>query len=420
MRAAVLATLCAYALCGCSGSESDSYATVVVAEGPAKLWVRAEGELRAAKATTLRVPGQNFAPRQLTWTVADGSHVKFGDLVARFGAPQSKLELDKALIEIQRNSLARAAKESELGVGLDRVEVDLAQAESALVIARRYARADFDALARNIVLDAIEDEEFLGERTSVLRWRQNQSEQRGAAELNVLGVQRGNLETHAQTMQGDLSALELLAPHDGIFMLTPTWSGELPRVGEQLWATSDFATIPDTGTLEVELRLSQFEAQTVAIGQKAELAPVGFPEQQVVGEVTWVATSSRPISRQNPARFLSMKASVPAEHARKFAWVPRQAFTARIVLLDAERTITVPNIALSGSGERAEIKVMEDGRVIEREVVLGVRGPSRTQVLEGLRAGDRVVIASGSTSTAARSNSDEATPPGVGDPGETP
>ncbi|HEY9144793.1 MAG TPA: HlyD family efflux transporter periplasmic adaptor subunit, partial [Arenimonas sp.] len=311
------------------------------------------------------------------------------------------------------------------------------QAESALAIARRYARADFAAIARNTILDAVQDEQFLGEKTGVLRWRQDQSSQRGEAELNVLGVQRGSLQADVDTKREDLSALELRAAHDGIFMLVQGWSGEPPRVGEQLWASGEFATLPDVETLEVELRaahdgifmlvqgwsgepprvgeqlwasgefatlpdvetlevelrLPQQEAQGLALGQKVELAPLGHPAQQTVGEITWIASAPRAVSRQNPAKFVSAKASVPADAARQYAWVPGQAFTGRIILLQADAAITVPNVALSGNGDRTEVNVLEGGEPTPRPVVVGVRGPSRTQVVEGLAVGDRVLLA---------------------------
>lgn len=393
MKRTVLVALATLALAGCGDTTRSGRATEVVAQAPVEFWVRAEGELKAAKATPLRVPGSNWARRQLVWVLPDGSPVKAGDMVARFEAPQSKLQLDKALIDLQRNALARAGKETELDVGLGRVDVELAQAESALTIARRYARADFDAIARNTILDAVQDEKFLGEKTGVLRWRQDQSSQRGEAELNVLGVQRGSLEADVETKRGDLSALELRAPHDGIFMLVQGWSGEPPRVGEQLWANGEFATLPDVETLEVELRLPQQEAQGLALGQEVELAPLGHPAQLTTGEITWIASAPRAISRQNPARFVSAKASVPAAAAREYAWVPGQAFTARVILLAADKAITVPNVALSGNGDRAEVNVIEDGEATARPVVVGIRGPSRTQIIEGLAAGERVLLA---------------------------
>lgn len=393
MTRPALALLATLLLAACASEDGAVTATETVAAAPVEFWVRAEGELKAAKATPLRVPGQNFARRQLVWMLSDGSPVKQGDLVARFEAAQSKLQLDKALLDLQRNALARASKEGELEVGLDRVEVELAQAESALAIARRYARADFEALARNVVLDAVEDEEFLQEKTGVLRWRQDQSAQRGEAELDVLGVQRNTLEADAANKRGDLDALELRAPHDGIFMLAISWSGELPRIGEQMWASTEFANLPDIDALEVELRLPQQEAQGLALGQKVELAPLGHPGQQAVGEVTWVASAPRAVSRQNPAKFVSAKASVPAEAAKRHGWVPGQAFTGRVILLSAPEALTVPNVALSGEGDQAFVTVLDGGEPVRRPVELGKRGPARTQVLSGLAAGERVLLA---------------------------
>lgn len=393
MSRRALALLAALVLAACSGDDGAVSATETVAVAHAEFWVHAQGELKAAKATALRVPGQNFARRQLVWMLADGSPVKAGDLVARFEAAQSKLQLDKALLDLQRNALARASKEGELEVGLDRVEVELAQAESALAIARRYARADFEALARNVVLDAVEDEEFLQEKTGVLRWRQDQSAQRGEAELDVLGVQRNTLEADAANKRGDLDALELRAPHDGIFMLVVGWSGELPRIGEQMWATSEFASLPDIEALEVELRLPQQEAQGLALGQKVALAPLGHPDQPAEGAITWIASAPRAVSRQNPAKYVSAKASVPAAAAKRHGWVPGQAFTGRVILLSAADALTVPNVALSGEGEQAFVTVLEGGEPVRRPVQLGVRGPARTQVLSGLEAGERVLLA---------------------------
>lgn len=402
-------------LAGCAGEDAAAPATETVAEGPARFWVQAEGELKAAKATPLKVPGQAFARRQLVWLLPDGSPVKKGDLVARFEAPQSKLQLDKALIDLQRNALARAGKEAELEVGLDRVGVELAQAESALGIARRYARADFEAIARNTILDAVQDERFLTEKTGVLRWRQGQSSERGGAELAVLGVQRNTLQTDVDTKQADLSALELRAAHDGIFMLQQGWSGESAKVGEQLWASGDFATLPDTASLEVELRLPQQDAQGLAVGQKVELAPLGFPSQQAIGEITWVASAPRQVNHQNPAKYVSAKASVPSEAALAHGWVPGQAFTGRVLLLDDPKAITVPNVALSGDGGEAKVQVLGEDGPEPRTVTLGARGPARSQVLGGLAVGEQVLLATAEPDEADDDAGDEDEAPADGE-----
>lgn len=380
-------------LAGCGAEPAAVVPTELVAEAPAEFWLRAEGELKAAKATPLRVPGRNYARRQLVWMIPDGSPVKEGELVARFEAVQSQLELDKALIDLQRNALAKAGKSRELEVGLDRIDVELAQAEGALAIAQRYARADFEAIARNTVLDAVEDEGFLREKSGVLRWRQDQSAQRGEAELDVLAVQRGTLEASASDKRGDLDALELRAPHDGIFMLVSGWSGQPPQIGEQLWAGGDFASLPDLGALEVELHVPQQEAQGLAPGQAVQLTPLGHPDQHATGEITWIASAPRATSRQNPAKFLSAKASVPIEAARRYGWVPGQAFELKVIQFASPAVVTLPNLAIAGEGGRAYVMVQGEDGPERREVELGVRGPARTEVKAGLRPGERVLLA---------------------------
>ena len=391
-RHALIAVALAIGLGACGDEVASLRPSERVTRAPAEFWVQAQGELKAAKATPLKVPGQDFARRQLVWMAPDGSAVKEGEVVAKFSAAQAKLELDKALLDLQRNALARAGKESELDIGLDRVDVELAQAQSSLVIAQRYARADFEALARNTVLDAVQDEKFLGEKTGVLRWRQGQSAQRGAAELDVLGVQRNSIDANADNRRSDLAALELRAAHDGVFMLVPGWSGSRPQVGEQMWAGGDFANLPDVEALEVELSLPQQEAQGLAAGQRVLLHPLGRPDQQVEGAVTWVASAPRPLSRQSPAKYVSLKASVPAEGARRHAWVPGQAFTGRILLLTGESALTVANVAVSDEGGEPHVMVLEAGQPVRRVLTLGVRGPARVQVLSGLAEGDQVLL----------------------------
>jgi len=401
-------------LAGCGDAALESRPTEQVTLAPAEFWVQAEGELKATQATPLQVPGRNWSGRQLVWMIEDGSPVKAGDVVARFTAAQAQLELDKAMLDLQRNALAKASKESELEIGLDRVDVELVQAQSALVIAQRYARADFEALARNVVLDAVQDEQFLGEKTEVLRWRQGQSSQRGQAEIQVLDVQRDSIDANARTRREDLEALELTAAHDGVFVLASSWSGTRAQIGQLMYAGTDFATLPDTTSLEVELRLPQQEAQGLAVGQRVLLHPLGAPAQVVESELTWVASAPRQINRQSPARYVSTKASVPADAAQRHGWVPGQAFTGRIVLLDAPEAVTVANVAIAQEGGESTVQVLKAGVAAARAVTLGVRGPARSQVLSGLEVGEIVLLGrevdAATTATPGTSPAPEAAP----------
>jgi hypothetical protein len=381
------------ALAACGDAPTTAPALEVLQPAPLELWIDAPGELKAAKATKLVVPGQNWAQRQLVWTAPDGSPVKAGDVVARFGAEQTRLELDKALLNLERNALSQATKRAELEIGVGRLDVDIAQVQSQLGIASRYAQADFAAIARNVVLDAVADERYLGEKREVLDWRKSQSAERGGAELQVLSAQRDTVAMGVKTREDDLGALELRAPHDGVFVLATNWGGEKPQIGSQMWAANDLATLPDSRSLEVELSLPQLEAQVLAVGQAVQLHPAGRPDDVFEAPISWVASAPRATSRNSPTKFLAFKVAVPEGVGAKHGWVPGQAFQGRVRLKSAEEALSVPNLAVQSEAGTTTVRVWADGEVQARPVTLGVRGPARSEVLEGLAAGDAVVLA---------------------------
>ncbi|HET6806127.1 MAG TPA: hypothetical protein VFH59_11865 [Frateuria sp.] len=387
------------ALSACGGAPRADYIVLEQAHaGPLDFSVRAEGELRAVKATPLLVPGQQWTPRQLVWMLPDGSHVTRGELVARFSATQSEQDLAQARIDLERNLLARAGKQDELAGKRGQLAVDLIQVDGQLTIAQRYAHATLAAIARNDILDAVQDAAYLGVRRQILEWREQQSSARGKAELAVLDAQRDTYATVARQKQADLEALELRAPHDGVLVLERNWSDELPHVGSSLWAGFSFASLPDLDALEVQLAVPQIEAQGIAVGDTVELHPWGRPEQRVTASLGWIAAAAQPRDRESPVKYLLMKARVPAEAARRYGWTPGQRFVGGIQLLKTAHGMSVPNLALDGDGDgdTATVRVLSAGREVVRRLRLGARGATRTQVLDGLHEGDRILLAGSS------------------------
>jgi HlyD family secretion protein len=382
----------ALALTACSRGGDGTHVTERIALAPATFALQAEGSLKSAKATPLIVPGEQWSQRQLNWMLPDGSGVKEGDTIARFSAEQSKLQLATALVDLQRNALARAAKQDELGDVQGKLEVDLSQVVGLLGIAHRYAHATEGALARNTILDAVQDEHFLGVKQGTLNWRKDLSSERGHAELALIDAQRATNDVLAKQRRADLEALELHAPHAGLLVLEADWSGEKPRIGASMWAGNNFASLPDIANMEVEISMPQTEAQGVKEGLVVELAPLGAPDQKVVSKISWVAAAAAARSRESPVKYLSMKASMPADAITRYHWAPGQRFAAHIVLLQAEQTLSVPNIAVESSGDATSVTVRSGDRDEKRSVRLGVRGPSRSQVLEGLKPGDIIVL----------------------------
>lgn len=383
--------LALFVLSACS-SDIAPAATETLAVAPLHLSVRGEGELKSAKSTPLNVPGRNWAARQVQWMLPEGSAVKKGDLVARFSAEQGKQELAQTLIDVQRNLLARAAKQGDLETAQSKVAVDLAQVAVQLGIADRYASADLSTMARNEVLDAVQDRRFLSEKRGILEWQRGQSGVRGGAELAVLDAQRATYDIAAKARQADLDALELRAPNDGVLLLSSNWSGDKPNVGATLRAGFDYGSLPDASAMELDLSLPQIEAQGIRVGLAVEMFPVGRPEQTMLSKLSWVASVAKVRNQESPVKYLSMKAPIPTDAIARYKLVPGQRLQARVILFDA-RALSVANVAIDSDDGRDYVRVRDGGDFQRRSIKLGVRGPARSQVLSGLKAGDEVLLA---------------------------
>jgi len=379
-------------LCACA-SDTAPATVETVAAAPLRLSVRGEGELKSATATALNVPGRNWASRQVEWMLPEGSAVKKGDLIARFSAAQGRQELSQTLIDLQRNLLARAAKQGELATAQSKVAVDLAQVAVQLGIAERYASADLSTMARNEVLDAVQDASYLTAKRETLEWQRGQAGVRGGAELAVLDAQRATFDLAAKARQSDLDALELRAPNDGVLMLSSNWSGDKPNVGATLRAGFDYGSLPDASAMELELSLPQIEAQGLRVGNAVEMFPVGRPEQRIVSKLSWVASAAKVRSQDSPVKYLTMKAPIPAEAIARYRLVPGQRLQARVILFDSLKALSVANVAIDSDAGQDYVRVREGGDFLRRRIRLGVRGPARSQVLSGLREGEEVLLA---------------------------
>ncbi len=379
-------------IAGCQSEPASVPVTQVMQAAPLQMSIFATGQLRAKASTPLLIPGEQWSQRQLIWMVEDGSPVHAGDVVARFGAPASELELSKALLDLQRNALARGGAEDKLRAAKGRVDVDLADVDTSLGIVRRYQGVDLDMFARNDILDALQDESFLTGKQAVLSWQRARATERGAAEQAVYASQRASFDLQAQQKRKDLDALELRAPNDGILVLSTDWSDQKPQLGGVQWAGQEFATLPDASQLELELSVPASEAQGATEGATVQFYPRGHPEQVAEGTLTWVASGAKAMQRRNPIKFLQMRVSVPQEAAVTHAWVPGQSFDARISVADKPAALSLPNTALRLTESGAEVQVWEDGEAHRRRVELGARSAARSEVTAGLAEGDVVLL----------------------------
>ncbi len=353
--------------------------------------VKVQGEVLAANKTALTVPGEGWDSRILVSMVAEGSKVKRGQVVARFDAPASRLEAQQSGFELQRKQLAEQAvlaRDSNVRFALS---AEQAKTQSDLRLSQRYLNSDTSMFARNKVLDELQDTGLLQHRQNFLSWRENQLQQRKNLDLAVLNSQRQTVEVKAQRAQRNLDALELIAPHDGIFLLHTQWDGSKAKVGSNYQPQQEFAEIPDTQNLVASFLIEENRSFGLQVGMPI-LVNLAGNDSLMELHISKVSQSASEINRESPVKYVKLEAVIKRDLEQSFHLTPGQALFGEIIVANKKQVLTVPNIAIKNSQQTYQVMVQNGRDFSAQTIELGLRGQARTEVKKGLQAGMKILL----------------------------
>jgi multidrug efflux pump subunit AcrA (membrane-fusion protein) len=391
LPAALLASsLCVLSACDGASSKAGGPSEILAA----RAWTEtldADGEIKAAATTPLTVPGSGWSSRVLVDMVPDGSSVRKGQVVARFDAPQARMELSQAEDELLRKTLAEEASRQTAAVDRGVLAGDRAKVEDDLGLSRRYANIDLSIFARNVILDALVDVGFLTKKRAYLDWKGSQAEKRTAAQEAVLHSQRDSVMQTAAQKRQSLQSLELVAPHDGVFLQAARWDGSKPQVGANQMAGEEFGSLPDLDKMVAHFTVAEGQAYGLKTGLpvRVRLAGTGTELDLLV---TRVGSSASTTSSESPVKYSDFDAAIGTDVAHRLGLKPGQALHGTVRLVSRASALTVPNIAIVQDGAASAVYLDDAGRQVRHRIELGQRGPVRSEIRSGLAAGARVVL----------------------------
>lgn len=172
----------------------------------------------------------------------------------------------------------------------------------------------------------------------------------------------------------------LTAPIDGVV------AERFAQPGEKLPVDGRVLSIVDLARMEIEAPVPAAEVGGVLIGQAVELRIEGVAQRQT-GRVARIAPTTQPGTRSVPI-YIALDNRDPSVRAGLFA-------QGSLTVESRDGVLAMPAAAIRDAGARLFVYAIEDGRLVERDVRLGMRDDASgtVEVREGLRAGDRVVAA---------------------------
>lgn len=380
-----------------SGCQTERAATAASRKGPGANGPDGQGALQSRKvkvapaaigtiSRTVEVNGTLAAQDQVAvaFKVAGridrlpvdlGDTVKPGQLLAGLDRTDFDLAVAQATaaLEQARARLGLTAYQADAQVNVERAPLVL-QAKAALDEARLsrdraqqmfdqklISKADFDTADANFRIadgrhqDAIEE----------IRNRQGTLAQR---------------KTELQLARQRLADSELRAPIAGAVLAREG------SVGQYVAPGTSVVTIVRMSPLRLQLPVPERAASGVRVGQSITL--------RLENDAN---TYSGVVSRLSPAidpanRTLLVEATIPNDSGRL---KPGSFVQASLVTKAGEQAIFVPSSALVVFAGIEKVFLVEEGKSVERLVRSGRRDEGRIEIVEGLKAGDRVVVKPG-------------------------
>jgi len=351
----------------------------------------AEGEIKAAANTPLSVPGSGWSSRVLVEMAADGSSIKKGQVLARFDAPQARMELSQVEYELLRKSLAEEASRQSAAVERGVLAGERAKVEDDLGLSLRYAKVDLSVFAKNVILDALADVGFLTTKRGYLDWKVGQSQARSAAQEAVLRSQRDSVQQAAVQKRRSLESLELLAPHDGVFLQAARWDGTKAQVGASQMAGEAFGSIPDPDQLVARFSVAEGRAYGLKAGMPVRVRLAGTGTELDLS-VTRVGNGASAIAPDSPVKYTEFDAAIGADEARRLGLKPGQALYGTVWLVARKSALTVPNVSLVQEDASYFVYTDDGGRQVKHKIEIGQRGPVRSEIKGGLGPGARIIL----------------------------
>jgi len=352
--------------------------------------VNAEGNLRAVKATPISAPqSMGLGALKIAWLATDGTLVKKGDVLVKFdpSEPEKQLrdgEADRAKADAQ---LKAESIKSKAAVA-DRA-TDATMAKDELEQTRRFQSKDSQIFSRNQIVESQIDEQLAGQKQDHAEQAQKIESRLSRSNTAVIAVERQKADLAVNHATQALKSMEIVAPHDGIFVMSRNWRGEQPKLGDTLWPGQKVGEIPLLAEMEAEVFVLEVDGSGLAEKMPAELVIESRPDLKFTGKVRLVEKLAQPRQQGSPVQYFAVV--VELDKTDHDVMKPGQRVQATLVL-DSEDAIVVPREAvIDKDGKNVVYRRGADGSFQPVPVELGAATAGRV-VVKGLADGDVIAL----------------------------
>ena len=301
--------------------------------------------------------------RLISLFVEEGSRVKAGEVIAR-------LENEDSLAALNR---------AQANVNLARSNLDQAKAE--LEDAQLNHHRNEQLVAKGFVAQSTVD----ASEARYKRAKATVAAQEAAIRASEAALEEAKVLVEYSNIRAPFDAVVLTKSADIGDIVTP--------LGAAANAKAAVVTIADMSSLQVEVDVSESNISQVRVGQPCEIRLDAFPDLRFKGAVHMIV----PTADRTKASVLVKVAFKEVDPRILPEMSAKVAFLSREMVPDEEKPLkAVPAAAVISRGGHSVVFLVDGERVVEKAIRTGKRMDTMVEILQGLEAGDKVVLNPGS------------------------
>ena len=230
----------------------------------------------------------------------------------------------------------------------------------------------------------VKEKQFAVAQANLAKAEEELAELTGSVDSLEVALRETDLASAQLALEEALQRLEgaaLRAPMFGIVSIVDVDAGQSVNPNTPVFE------IVDPTVIEVDGIVDEIDVLFVREGARAEVTMDALPGQTLVGTVSSIASAAQ--SQQGVVSYpIRIQVRVPEGVELREGL----SATASIVIREESNVILLPLQALYGTFEQPVVRVMFNGRIEERPVVLGNSDDFWVAVREGLSEGEQVVM----------------------------
>ncbi|HEU4521318.1 MAG TPA: efflux RND transporter periplasmic adaptor subunit [Thermoanaerobaculia bacterium] len=322
----------------------------------------------------------------------EGAEVKKGQRVLSFDTSELQRRLEEKTAERDQAQKEIEKKRADLALRTKDERLKLAEAEARMRKTQLKLEAPPDIVGIKERQQVELDFELSKRETAAIKSRLGSLERAAEAEIRLLESKMKEAAATVETTQNSIRNMTITAPRDGTVIYVLNHRGEKKKTGDTCWRMERVLEIPDLTRMLGKGEVDEVDAGRVAVGQRVSFRLDAHPDDLFYGTITSAGTTvQQKKGTRDPLKVLQVDLKLDRTDPAKMR--PGMRFKGTIELQRIKNALTIPRRAVSVSDEGPVVHRRTAFSVETVPVKLGRENEEMVQVVEGLSAGDRVLLA---------------------------